>query len=118
MEFYTFNKNNGIKVSKFNSDFILSRILQTNQTTHIGCMYLEKNGIVGYHQAKVPQLQLVINGEGYVRSSQEEFVKVRPGDAVFWEKDEWHETKTDNGLTALVIEAPELNASQFLEPRS
>lgn len=115
MEIYTFNKNSGIKISKFDSNFILSRILQTDQSTHIGCMHLEKNGIVGHHQAKVSQLLLIINGEGYVRGDQEEYVKVQPDDAVFWEKDEWHETKTDHGMTALVIEAPKLNPSQFME---
>jgi hypothetical protein len=33
---------------------------------------------------------------------------------VFWEKDEWHETKSDNGLTAIVIESKELNPVDFM----
>lgn len=108
MEFYNFSKENGKKITRFNSDFIMSRIVQTSKATHIGCMHLEQNGIVGYHQAVTPQLLLVLNGEGYVRNHQEEYVKVLPGDAVFWAKGEWHETKTDVGLTAIVIESEEL----------
>ncbi|HLR72442.1 MAG TPA: cupin [Pseudogracilibacillus sp.] len=114
MEFYKFAKEDSIKVSKFNSDFIMSRIIQTDEPTNIGCMHLDANGVVGYHQAKVPQLLLVVNGEGYVRNDIEKYFKVRPGDAVFWERDEWHETKSDKGLTAIVVEGVELNPSAFM----
>ncbi len=36
MEFYKFNKDSGKKISKFNSDFIMSRIIQTEKTAYIG----------------------------------------------------------------------------------
>ncbi|MHC0038792.1 cupin domain-containing protein [Pseudoneobacillus sp. C159] len=114
MEFYKFSEDSGKKISRFNSDFIMSRIIQTEKPTHIGCMYLEENGVIGYHQAVVPQLLLIMNGEGYVRGDNEEYIKVQSGDAVFWEKDEWHETKTDTGLTAIVIESEELSPSSFM----
>ena len=58
-----------------------------------------------------------MNGEGTVRGEKEEYFKVQPGDAVFWEKDEWHETKTETGLTAIVIESEELNPSMFMSNR-
>ncbi|MEK4670067.1 cupin [Niallia sp. FSL R7-0271] len=115
MEFYKFDKDNGINVSKFNSNFIMSRIIQTDQETNIGCMHLERNGIVGYHQAVVPQLLLILNGEGYVRNETSEYYKVVSGDAVFWEKDEWHETKSREGLTAIVIESKKLEPSLFMQ---
>lgn len=92
----------------------MSRIIQTNKAVSIGCMHLDKNGIVGLHQAVVSQLLLILNGEGYVRNHNEEYFKVQSGDAVFWEKDEWHETKTDLGLTAIVIESEELSPSLFM----
>ncbi|WP_066060003.1 cupin domain-containing protein [Robertmurraya korlensis] len=114
MEFYRFDKGSGKNILQFNSDFTMSRILNTENTAHIGCMYLEENGVIGYHQAVSPQLLLIMNGEGYVRGDKEEYIKVQSGDAVFWEKDEWHETKTDTGLTAIVIESQELNPSKFM----
>jgi quercetin dioxygenase-like cupin family protein len=114
MQFYKFDKDNGKKILKFNSDFTMSRILNTENATYIGCMYLEENGVIGYHQAVSPQLLLIINGEGYVRGDKEVYFKVRSGDAVFWKKGEWHETKTDKGLTAIVIESEELNPSSFM----
>ena len=114
MEFYKFSKDSGKRVSKFNSDFIMSRVIQTDKATNIGCMHLEENGVIGYHQAAVPQLLVVIAGEGYVCNDKEKHIKVQSGDAVFWEKDEWHETKTGKGLTAIVIEGVELNPSLFM----
>lgn len=114
MKLYRFSKDHGKKVSKFNSDFIMSRVIQTEKPAHVGCMYLEENGVIGFHQAVVPQLLLILNGEGYVRGDKEEYIKVQPGDAVFWVKDEWHETKTDTGLTAIVIESEELSPSSFM----
>ena len=34
---------------------------------------------------------------------------------IYWEKDEWHETTTDTGLTAIVIESEGLNLSLLIE---
>lgn len=114
MKIYTFKKNCGKKIEKFNSNFIMSRIIQTDKRANIGCMHLDRNGVIGYHQAVVPQLLLITNGEGYVCSENKDYYKVQVGDAVFWEKDEWHETKTDSGLTAIVIESEELDPSLFM----
>lgn len=114
MEVYQFNKESGKKISAFNSDFVMARIVQTAKATHVGCMYLQEKGVIGYHQAVVPQLLLVMSGEGYVRGDKEEYIKVQSGDAVFWEKSEWHETKTETGLTAIVIESEELAPSSFM----
>ncbi|MNR37887.1 Cupin domain protein [compost metagenome] len=77
-------------------------------------MHLDKNGIIGYHQAVSPQILLIIAGEGEVRGEEHEYCKVQAGDAVFWQKDEWHETKTASGLTAIVIESEELNPSFYM----
>jgi len=65
---YKFSKESGKRISKFSSNFIMSRVIQTDKPTNIGFMHLEANGIVGYHQAVVPQLLVVIKGEGYVEA--------------------------------------------------
>ena len=114
MEFYNFSKDSGKRISKFNSNFIMSRVIQTDNAAHIGCMHLDANGIVGYHQAVVPQLLLVIHGEGYVRNDKEDNIKVQPGDAVFWEKDEWHEKKAEGLMEVIELESVELNPSLFM----
>lgn len=111
MDFYIFTKEAGKKVTHFNSDFIMSRIVTTDRPAQIGFMHLEENGIIGFHQAVVPQLLLIINGEGWVRGKEATKFFVKAGDAVFWEKGEWHETTTEKGLTAFVIESEQLMPS-------
>lgn len=113
MEIYQFNKENGKKITKFDSDFIMNRITHTQKSAHIGVMHLEESGIIGYHQAVVPQLLLIVRGEGIVRGKEGRSIPVKVGQAVYWEKDEWHETKTEDGLTAVVIESDELNPKEM-----
>ena len=67
MEIYQFNKEVGKKITKFDSDFVMSRITQTDKVAHIGCVHLDEDGLIGYHQAVVSQLLVVVNGEGWVR---------------------------------------------------
>lgn len=114
MEFYNFKKDIGKSITTVDSNFILSKIVQTSSTASINCMHLPANGVIGYHQAVVPQLLLILNGEGYVRNEVEADIKLVAGDAVFWTKNEWHETKTNDGLTAIVIESEELSPSLFM----
>lgn len=115
MEFYDFRKEAGMQITKYDSNFIMSRIARTQSPTSIGVMHLDKNGIIGFHQDTKPQLLLILSGEGSVCSESKEYYKVHPGVAVYWEKDEWHETKTEQGMTALVIESDELNPSSYMD---
>jgi mannose-6-phosphate isomerase-like protein (cupin superfamily) len=114
MEIYTFGKATGRKIDAYQSNFVMSRIVRTTHDAHIGCMHLEKEGLIGYHQATLPQLLLIVSGEGLVRGEEERGVSVYPGDAVFWTSGEWHETTSQNGLTAIVIESEGLDPVTFM----
>lgn len=114
MIIYNFNQEAGKKITTFDSNFVMTRILNTDSKVHIGCMRLEENGIIGYHQAAVPQLLLVMDGKGEVRGQDDINVNVESGDAVFWEEGEWHETKTVSGLMVIVIEGKDLNPSMYM----
>lgn len=65
----------------------------------------------------MPQLLLIVAGEGWVRGNTPDTVLVRVGDAIFWEAREWHETKTDTGLMAIVIESDGLNPAHDMPAR-
>lgn len=117
MEIYRFGKENGNSINHFDSRFILSRIIVTEPSAHIGAMYLEPCGVIGFHQATVPQLLLVVSGSGWVRCDSQNRVPVDEGDAIFWEEGEWHETTTDTGLMAIVIESEELHPERFMPLR-
>ncbi|HDX9639143.1 TPA: cupin domain-containing protein [Bacillus mobilis] len=108
MKIFDFSEKVGKHISAFQSDFIMSKILNHKGIVHIGAMHLQENGIIGYHEAVVSQLLLIVDGEGYVCGADKEKVKVEAGQAVFWEKGEFHETSTEKGLMAMVIESEEL----------
>lgn len=117
MEFFRFGQESGQSINQFDSNFIMSRIVVTGKPVHIGAMYLASNGVIGLHRATCPQLLLVVSGQGWVRCDSEDKVYVGVGDAVFWEAGESHETQTDAGLTAIVIESDELNPARFMPNR-
>ena len=61
------------------------------------------------HPATSPQLLLVADGRARVRSGDNSPVEIAQGQGVFWEAGEPHETTSgETGLTAIVVEAEEL----------
>jgi hypothetical protein len=66
---------------------------------------LAPNGRLQRHPATLPQILAVLEGSGRVSGSEDEFQPIGPGEAVFWVAGEEHETETDTGLTALILEA-------------
>ncbi|QWG44718.1 cupin domain-containing protein [Bacillus mycoides] len=108
MKIFDFSEKVGKHISVFQSNFIMSKILNHQGNIHIGAMHLQENGIIGYHEAVVSQLLLIVDGEGYVCGTDKEKVTVEAGQAVFWEKGEFHETSTEKGLMAIVIESEDL----------
>ena len=118
MQIFRFGQETARSITQFDSNLSMSRILMTAKPARIGCMYLETNGIIGFHPAATPQILLVVYGHGWVRVDSEKRVHVETGDAVFWETGEEHETRTDTGLIAIVIESDELDPSQFMPSRA
>ena len=82
MKFYRFDQESRKQITKFDSDFVMSRIIQTSENAHIGCMHIPANGVVGYHQAASPQLMLIMSGKGRVRSGNNDYADVKAGEAV------------------------------------
>ena len=50
----------------------MSKIVNHQGNIHIGAMHLKENGIIGYHEAVVSQLLLIVDGEGYVCGANKE----------------------------------------------
>ncbi len=74
----------------------------------VAFLELEPGGTVGMHEAASAQLFLVVAGEGRVRSGESEPMPIAQGQGAFWESGELHETVSDTGLTAIVVEAETL----------
>lgn len=111
MQLYTFGSEAGNKISNYNSILAsYSKVLWTEEPTNIGFIHIEKGGVVGYHQAPVPQLFIVVNGDGWVEGEDEKRVYLKSGDGVFWNKGEGHISGSEQSLTALVLQSEELQA--------
>ena len=61
------------------------------------------------HPATYPQVLAVIEGSGVVSGADGIEEAIVAGEAVFWHEGEEHETKSADGLTALIIEGEKLD---------
>lgn len=64
---------------------------------------LEPGGRIGRHPAVVDQCLIAVSGEAVV-SSDDASATLRAGEAVLWEAGEQHETFSEVGMVALVLE--------------
>ena len=65
---------------------------------------LSPGGVIGSHPASGSQLLLVIEGHAIVVGGAGEAEALQPGHGALWASGEMHQTGTDEGLLALVIE--------------
>ena len=61
-------------------------------------------GRIARHPATYPQILAVLDGSGNVSGASGVDEPIEEGEAIFWQAGEEHETKTADGLTALIIE--------------
>jgi quercetin dioxygenase-like cupin family protein len=69
---------------------------------------LAPGGRIVRHAATVPQLLAVLEGGGVVSGGDGLEEPIVAGEAVVWAEGEEHETRSEAGLVALVLEAPRL----------
>jgi mannose-6-phosphate isomerase-like protein (cupin superfamily) len=63
----------------------------------------ELDGVIGGHEAASPQLLVVLSGR-VVASTREESVELGAREAVEWREGEWHETRSLEPSTLLLVE--------------
>jgi hypothetical protein len=112
---FRFDAGLGRHITRYGSDFVMSRLFHSSEL-HVGCMSLGPGGIVGMHPASTPQLLAVVEGEGWIRGEDGAKTPISKGGAVFWAEGEMHETGTDSGLVAIVIETSLLHDGEEMGP--
>jgi quercetin dioxygenase-like cupin family protein len=116
MRIYRAGAADGHPITQFGSEHVditgIARILAGE--VQIGYMHLEPGGRVGAHEATTRQLFLVVRGEGWVRGPEAEHTAIVVDQAAYWEPGEQHESGSDGGMVALVIEGDALDPDQFL----
>jgi quercetin dioxygenase-like cupin family protein len=117
MKIFRFDSGIGKKVDLYNSSgFTISRVAHLFDEAVVNCAYLDANGVIGHHQATIPQLFLVVQGQGWVRGESLERILIETGQAAYWEKGEWHESGTETGLTAVIIEGVNFDPAKLMPP--
>ncbi|CAM4394570.1 cupin domain-containing protein [Paenibacillus tarimensis] len=119
MKVFRYDERVGKKVEHFGSREmritpVIKMLDKQVSVFQTGCVYLGPGGRIGGHEAAVPQLFLVVNGEGWVSAADEDRRLVTTGQAVYWAPGEWHEVTTEQGLTAIIMESDQLEPSGFL----
>ena len=71
---------------------------------HLVSVSLRPGGVIGRHPAAGRQLLVLLAGDAEVSGGDGAAVALEPGQAALWEPGESHETRTEHGLTALVLE--------------
>jgi quercetin dioxygenase-like cupin family protein len=83
-------------------------IAQCTGDARVSLLRLAAGGVVGEHPAASAQLFLVVAGSGWVRVAGEARRAIEPGQAAVWEPGEVHESGSDSGLTAIIVETESL----------
>ena len=115
MKIYRFDVEVGEEIEQFGSvKAIISRIVHLEAEAAVNVAYIHPMGRIGYHQAVAPQLFLLVEGEGWVRDEFDEIFPIKEGQAVFWEQNEWHESGSETGMTAVIIEGVSFDPAELM----
>ncbi|UPK45625.1 cupin domain-containing protein [Paenibacillus pabuli] len=116
MKIYRLKPEDRRSIIAYNSEGAeITPILRSTTACHIAQLKLSAGGTLGLHPAVGEQVFLVLEGEGWVVGETGERVVVHPGDAAYWSNGENHQSGSDKGLTALLIEGEELIVRLSLE---
>jgi quercetin dioxygenase-like cupin family protein len=83
-------------------------VARAGGAVRVSLLQLAAGGLVGAHPAESPQLLLVVAGSGWVRTGDEPRSSLAAGEAALWDAEEVHESGSEGGLTAVIVEADEL----------
>lgn len=105
MKMYRFEAKAGEETDQFGSvKAIISKMVQMDANAAVNLVYIRPMERIISQEIVAPQLLLLAQGEGWVRNGLDEMIPIKEGQAVFWEQDEWHESGTETGMTAVIIE--------------
>ena len=117
MRRYRFDATVGQFLTIFDSSgFVFSKLvrLEDARDLRISCAHVQAGGVIGHHPATVPQLFVVVQGQGIVLGADGVAIPIQAGEMALWLIDEWHETRSEAGLTALMVECAALRVEDVI----
>jgi quercetin dioxygenase-like cupin family protein len=94
----------------------VTRLLETEGAAGVAFMRYAPGGVLGRHDTGLPQLFVVVDGEGWVSGADGAHLRIDAGEAAYWETGESHESGSDIGMTALIVQSTALDPETMLEP--
>jgi quercetin dioxygenase-like cupin family protein len=102
------------RVDPKTSKVVISPIFLSDAPSRFACFHIGAGGFVPRHPATGPQLFAVVEGTGWVSGDDGRRVPVKPGVAAYWEPGESHESGTEAGMTAIVVECDSFDPGRFM----
>lgn len=117
MKLYSFEQNRGRPLTRWvgadgvahrvdprASKTVIAPIFASDAASRFACFHIGSGGFIPRHPATGPQLFVVVEGAGWVSGDDGRKVPIKAGQAAFWEPGESHESGTDRGMKAIVVE--------------
>lgn len=115
MRIFRFDHEVAHPVKQFDSaNVAVGRGVRTDGKTQVTVIHVEPGGTLGFHPSTGRQLYMVMNGDGWVEGPEREPRPIHAGQAAFWDAGEWHASGSDTGMTAVSVEADEMNPAEFM----
>ena len=102
------------RVDPKTSKTVISPVFAADVPSRFACFHVGSGGFVPRHPATGPQLFCVVEGSGWVSGDDGERVPIKSGQAAFWDTGETHESGTDTGMKAIVVECPSFDPGRFM----
>jgi hypothetical protein len=94
------------EITRFDSHgATIGGVARAGGAVRVSLLQLAAGGLVGAHPAAGPLLFLVVAGSGWARSGDEPRSPLAAGEAALWDAEEIHESGSEHGLTAVIVEA-------------
>lgn len=115
MKIFQIESGNMYEIREHGSaNVFLSSVVDIDRSATIRWMHFDPRGSIGGHNLTSPQIFLVVEGEGWVKSNHPEPIPVRIGDGVFWDTGEWHEAGSESGMAVIFIESKRPDPAAFV----
>jgi len=115
MKLYSFDPKANQEDDQFGSvKAMIAKAVSLEPEATVNVVYVRPTERIGYYQEVAPQLFLLVEGEGWIRDEFDDIFPIQEGQAVFWEQNEWHESGSETGMTAVIIEGVSFDPAELM----
>lgn len=115
MKLYSFDPEANRENDQFGSvKTLIAKAVALEPEASVNLAYIRPAERIGYYQEAAPQLFLLVEGAGWIRNEFDEVFPVKAGQAIFWDQNEWHESGSETGMTAVIIEGISFDPEELM----